>query len=147
MRLAAWATVTAGSESILECAVTPKPPSDGSLPARTSGGLDAGMTPTRPKSGTNGGLWFRDFTKSILLSGQHRHPLKKKRTLYFNKGWGVPMCQAVTKKGKGKTCENGDAWFDERSQSWLCHLHHPEGLYRKQVDAKREDRKQGRQRP
>ena len=31
-------------------------------------------------------------------------------------------CQAVTKKGKGPQCTNGDASPDADSGLWLCHL-------------------------
>ena len=52
----------------------------------------------------------------------------------------MATCQAVTKKGKGPQCTNGDASPDADSGLWLCHLHHPKRLFRQQVSATREDR-------
>ncbi len=49
-------------------------------------------------------------------------------------------CQAITKKGKGPPCTNGDASPDADSGLWLCHLHHPKRLFRQQISATREDR-------
>ena len=51
----------------------------------------------------------------------------------------MATCQAITKKKK--VCGYGQATFDPASGQWLCHLHHPEGVYRKQVSAQREERK------
>ena len=52
----------------------------------------------------------------------------------------MAQCQAITKKGKGPPCTNGDASPDADSGLWLCHLHHPKRLFRQQVSATREDR-------
>lgn len=54
----------------------------------------------------------------------------------------MAQCQAVTKKGKGPTCINGDARPDGESGLWLCHLHHPQSLFRQQVSARKADRQQ-----
>ena len=51
----------------------------------------------------------------------------------------MATCQAITKKKK--VCGNGEATVDATSGKWLCHLHHPEDVYRKQVSANRAERK------
>ncbi len=53
----------------------------------------------------------------------------------------MAICQAFTRKGKGPKCVIGDATFHAESQRWLCHLHHPDALFRQQVTARHEERK------
>lgn len=50
----------------------------------------------------------------------------------------MAQCQAFTKKEK--RCVNGDATIDEKTGTFLCHLHHPARLFRQQVAAKRKPR-------
>ena len=49
-------------------------------------------------------------------------------------------CEANTKKHKTQ-CENWGAEWNEFTKQMLCHLHHPDRTYRKQVAAKRGERK------
>ncbi len=45
-------------------------------------------------------------------------------------------CEALTKKGQ--PCPNDADRFHEASNRWLCHIHNPDALFRKQIDANRE---------
>ena len=49
-------------------------------------------------------------------------------------------CQALTKKKK--PCPNAGDRYEIKEGRWLCHIHHPDALFRKQVAANREWRKE-----
>ena len=46
----------------------------------------------------------------------------------------MARCEAFTKKKS--RCQNEDATLDALTGTFLCHLHHPAGVYRRQVAAK-----------
>ena len=70
------------------------------------------------------------------------------RLFEYAQAWGcvVAQCDAVTKRGKGVRCVNGDAVtvVIDGVTAWRCHLHNPNGLYRLQVAARLVERRAAR---
>lgn len=58
----------------------------------------------------------------------------------------MAQCDAVTQRGKGPRCVNGDAVavVVDGATVWRCHLHNPSGLYRLQVAARLAERRAAR---
>ena len=58
----------------------------------------------------------------------------------------MAQCDAVTQRGKGPRCVNGDAVavVVDGATAWRCHLHNPLGLYRLQVAARLAERRAAR---
>ena len=58
----------------------------------------------------------------------------------------MAQCDAVTQRGKGPRCVNGDAVavLVDGVRAWRCHLHNPLGLYRLQVSARLAERRAAR---
>jgi hypothetical protein len=58
----------------------------------------------------------------------------------------MAQCDAVTKRGKGVRCVNGDAVavVVDGVTVWRCHLHNPLGLYRLQVVVRLAERRTAR---
>ena len=58
----------------------------------------------------------------------------------------MAQCDAVTQRGNGSRCVNGDAVavLVDGVTAWRCHLHNPNGLYRLQVAARLGERRAAR---